>query len=162
MPSPTSSAIRSVISAGIFLLALFFCWRLPAMAAYDFKTESGLQSFASDIGYDTEDTDINQKISSTLNILYSFLGVIFIVLIIYGGVLWMTDQGNAKHKEKAKQVITEAIAGLVIVVAAYAITRFVFTYLRGGELTPQNEVIQQEQGNGNDYQTEDYYLENGY
>ncbi len=38
--------------------------------------------------------------------------------------------------EKAKQVITAAIIGLIIIVAAYAITKFVFAYIitKGGAI----------------------------
>jgi hypothetical protein len=48
--------------------------------------------------------------------------------MIYAGILWMTAQGNDQKVEKAKQMITEAIVGLIIVVAAYAIAYFVINY----------------------------------
>jgi len=52
----------------------------------------------------------------------SFLGVIFVVLIVYGGILWMTAMGNDQQVDKAKKIITESIIGLVIVVLAYSIS----------------------------------------
>ncbi len=55
----------------------------------------------------------------------SFIGIIFFVLMIYGGVLWMTARGNDQQVEKAKDLIVAAIIGLIIVFAAYAITAFI-------------------------------------
>lgn len=146
MLSPVSSAIRSLISISASALILFFYIAAPfqVQAAYDFNEDSGLNTLADDVGYDLQETDINEKIRKGLNLLFSMLGIAFLAMIIYGGVLWMTDQGNAKHKETAKNVINQAVVGLIIVVAAYAITTFVFNYLRNGELTPSTGVLGEE------------------
>ncbi len=60
----------------------------------------------------------------------SFIGILFFVLIIYGGITWMTAAGNETQISKAKNLIISAIIGLIIVLAAYAITSFI-----GGALT---------------------------
>ena len=57
--------------------------------------------------------------------LLSFLGVIFIILIIYSGIIWMTSSGNEEQITKAKKIITGAIIGFVICLGAYTITVFV-------------------------------------
>ncbi|MDD5071283.1 MAG: hypothetical protein PHQ42_00940 [Patescibacteria group bacterium] len=59
-----------------------------------------------------------------IKIFLSFLGIIFTVLMIYGGYLWMMARGNQEQVTKAKELIINAVIGLVIVVAAYAITYF--------------------------------------
>ncbi len=55
----------------------------------------------------------------------AFLGIVFLILMIYGGWIWMFAQGNEKEVEKAKGLITSAIIGLLIVLGAYAITAYV-------------------------------------
>lgn len=55
----------------------------------------------------------------------SFLGVIFLVLMIYGGFLWMTDRGEGARAKKAKELIEAAIIGLIIVMSAYALTSWI-------------------------------------
>lgn len=70
---------------------------------------------------------IGKIIQATL----SLLGIIFIILMIYGGGLWMTAKGNEQQVDKAKDLITAAIIGLVIVVAAYAISYFVIKTIGG-------------------------------
>ncbi len=54
-----------------------------------------------------------------------FIGILFLILMIWGGLLWMTAAGNDEQIKKATSVITAALIGLVIVLSAYAITRFV-------------------------------------
>lgn len=64
-----------------------------------------------------------------IKIFLSLLGVIFVVLLIYGGFLWMNARGNAEQVTKSQDLIRDAVIGLVIVVAAYAITYFVLYML---------------------------------
>lgn len=61
----------------------------------------------------------------------SLLGVLFLLLIIYGGIVWMIARGNEQEVQKAKTVIEAAVIGLVIVLAAYAITYFIGSQLTG-------------------------------
>ncbi len=74
-----------------------------------------------------------ERLGGFIKILLSFLGIIFLILIIYGGFLWMTAAGNNDKVEKAKNIIVNSVVGLVIVMLAYAITWFVVYYL--GEST---------------------------
>lgn len=53
------------------------------------------------------------------------IGVVFGILIIYGGYLWMIARGNEEYVKKATEILKTAVIGFIIVVAAYAITSFV-------------------------------------
>lgn len=53
------------------------------------------------------------------------VGIIFLILMIIGGVMWMTASGNEERVTKAKSLITNAVIGMIIVFSAYAITYFV-------------------------------------
>lgn len=57
----------------------------------------------------------------------SLISVIFFILTLYGGFLWMTARGNSDQESKARDTIFGAVIGLIIVLAAYAITSFVFS-----------------------------------
>lgn len=76
-----------------------------------------------------EDVSIAEVVSDIIKILLSFLGVIFIVLIIYAGFRWMVSRGNEEEIGKAKKTMTAAIIGLAIVLSAYLITYFVIDQL---------------------------------
>jgi hypothetical protein len=54
------------------------------------------------------------------------LGVIFLVLFIVSGYQWMTAGGNEEQIEKAKKRMGNAAIGTIIVLMAWALTRFVF------------------------------------
>jgi len=55
----------------------------------------------------------------------SLVGVVFFLLVLYGGLRWMIAQGNEAEVDKAKQILVAAVIGLIIVLAAYAITAFI-------------------------------------
>ncbi len=84
-------------------------------------------------GYDTA-TKTEDIISTIIQVALSFLGVIFLVLMIYGGYLWMMAKGNEEQVTKAKNLIIAAMIGLIIVLAAYAISWFVISKLGGATL----------------------------
>lgn len=74
-------------------------------------------------------SDLSAIISILIQTILGFLGIIFLVLTIMAGFKWMTAQGNEDTVKKAKTSLTNSIIGLLIVLAAYAITYSVFTYL---------------------------------
>jgi len=72
---------------------------------------------------------LGQMISYVIKTLLSFLGVIFVILFIYAGFLWMTAAGNEEKIGTAKKIMISATIGLAIILAAYAITYFVIDQL---------------------------------
>ncbi len=75
------------------------------------------------------DTTLAETIAKIIKIVLGFLGVIFIVLIIYAGFSWMTSAGNEEKISKAKKTMAAAVVGVAIIIAAYAITFFVIDKL---------------------------------
>ena len=78
---------------------------------------------------ETDETTLASNLGLIVNTILSLLGVVFIVLIVIAGFKWMTASGNEKQVEEARKNITNAIIGLVITVASYAIWRLVEVYL---------------------------------
>ena len=60
-----------------------------------------------------------------INTFLSLFGILFLALMVYGGYLWMNARGNDQQVEKAKNLITAAVIGMVIALSGYIITRFV-------------------------------------
>ena len=79
-----------------------------------------------------EMTTVEFIVADIIKVFLSLLGIIFVILIIIAGFHWMTASGDEAKIEKAKKLMSRAIIGLIIIVAAYAITKFVFTNLPGG------------------------------
>lgn len=98
--------------------------------AFRINQDSSLENVAGGAGFNTgSDVDIYKNISTIINFSLSFLGVIFVVLMIYGGWLWMTDQGNEAQVEKAKKIIITAVVGVIIITSSYAISWFIINAL---------------------------------
>jgi len=112
------SRLPIVIKRSFYLLAI---WLLPriVLAAGNF----GLDDTATTAGLKTSGS-LATRSGQIIGSLLSLVGVVFLVLMIYGGITWMTAAGNEKQVEKAKNTITTAIVGLAVILSAYAITAF--------------------------------------
>ena len=72
---------------------------------------------------------VSQIVGVVVQAALALIGVVFLALMIYAGYNWMTARGEEEKVEKAKDTITRAFIGLIIVVGAYAIWKFVFASL---------------------------------
>lgn len=130
---------------GIILATLVFLFVQPLMAlAQTVDPLDNLKNTAEKGGLiktGQEPTSLSKFIGNIIRAVLGFLGVIFFVLIIFGGFSWMTAAGNEEQVGKAKKIITNATIGLVIVVLAYALTSFVLDRLiTASQTTPAAEV----------------------
>ncbi len=64
-------------------------------------------------------------IGGIVNVIMGLLGVVAVLIILYGGFMWMTAAGNEEKVTKAKKLIIAGIIGLVVIFAAFAIAQFV-------------------------------------
>ena len=114
-----------IAGAGITLMA-----PLQVLAANPFETSKNMvANVGNAAGIQTTNGGLTDIIGKLINIFLGFLGVIFLVLMLYAGFLWMTAQGEETKVKRAKDMITQAIIGLIIVVAAFAISNFVLASL---------------------------------
>lgn len=126
---------KKILTAGIFMtfLLAFFIAGNVALAEnygnYGLDDTLKMTKDGKPLSNTLKNTDLSTQIGTIVGAVLAFVGVIFLILMIYGGFLWMTAGGNDQQVEKAKNLITAAIIGLVIVFAAYAITAYI-----GGEL----------------------------
>ena len=64
-------------------------------------------------------------LANTLNIVYFLAGIIAVIVIIIGAIMYTSSAGNSGTVTKAKNMILYSIVGLVIIIVAFAITNFV-------------------------------------
>lgn len=91
-----------------------------------------LQKVGGFAGYDsagTSEATLLDLVGMTIGIGLGLLGVIFVILIIIAGYNWMMAAGDQEKITKAGSTIRNAIIGLLIVVAAYAIWTFISTII---------------------------------
>ncbi len=68
-------------------------------------------------------------IGKIINAVLGIVGSIALVMVIYGGFIWMTAAGNQEKVTKGRDVLVWAAVGLVIIFSSYALVKFVFTGL---------------------------------
>src|SRR3989344_8452589 len=91
--------IIAVIVIGGFMLGSL------ALAA---TIDTGIQ-FGTYTGLGSE--DIRVTIMNVVRVALGFLGVLAILLILYGGFVWMTAGGNAERVDTAKRILVNAVIG---------------------------------------------------
>lgn len=93
-------------------------------------TNSPLQKAATKAGTEGNG-DINTVVGTGIQAALTLVGLIFLVLMVYAGYLWMTARGEESQIEKAKNIISSTLIGMGVVLAAYFITNFVITKFGG-------------------------------
>ncbi len=107
----------------VAVLCLFLMME-PALAQY------GLDETAGAAGLQKQG-DLATLAGNVIGTALSMIGVLFFILMLYGGFLWMTARGKEDQANKAKETIIAAVIGMIIVLSAYAITNFVFQAVEG-------------------------------
>ncbi len=119
--------MRKILPFGASLFILAGAFVLPEFAQ---AQAGGLAGIAESAGL--SNATLPEIIGGLIRIFLSILGVIFLVLMIYAGFLWMTAGGDDDKVTVAKNTIIRASVGLAIILLSYAITAFVMNALTGG------------------------------
>ncbi len=72
------------------------------------------------------------------------VGIISVVMLIYGGIRYVLSGGDSKKVTDAKNTILYAIIGLIISILAYAIVNFVINTVTGEDNSAANPDTSQE------------------
>ena len=76
-------------------------------------------------------TEPEEFIGNIVKGLLGLTGTVTVIMMVYGGLLWMTASGNEKAVGQAKQIILWTAIGLVLVFFSYTILSFLFNSLAG-------------------------------
>src|SRR6056297_209109 len=99
--------------AVFFFLSAHSVWAQPDVGR-EYAEETGLG-----------DTDPREILVNFVNIAFTFLAIVAVIIIIYAGYLWMTSGGNSERIEKAKKVLLGAVIGLILILSSFAIVNFI-------------------------------------
>lgn len=67
------------------------------------------------------ESSIKELVKTMLNFGLSFLGFVATVMVIYGGILYVTSAGNDENVGKAKKILLYAVVGIVIILLSFAL-----------------------------------------
>ncbi len=74
---------------------------------------------------------LTEFIKSIVNILLYLVGVIAVIMIIIGGIKYVTSNGDSSAVTSAKNTIMYAIIGVVVAILAFAIVNWIITAIGG-------------------------------
>ena len=121
------------------LLALFALPQTVRAAAYQGLGGAGQTLTA---GSTDAITPLPTLIGGIIGVLLGILGIILVVYIVQAGIMYMTAAGDSTKVDKAKKMITQAVVGIIIIVAAYSISQFVINQISSATspATPQQKL----------------------
>jgi archaellum component FlaF (FlaF/FlaG flagellin family) len=74
---------------------------------------------------------LREVVSAVLNLLLSIIGILAIITLVVGGIMYMTSAGEEDRINKAKSIVTYSIIGIAVALAGLVIVRAVATVITG-------------------------------
>ncbi|MBR0432016.1 hypothetical protein IJK16_03410 [Candidatus Saccharibacteria bacterium] len=76
---------------------------------------------------DGQKTDLMGSVKGIINVAIGLVGLVAVVMIIFGGFQYTSSAGDASKVQKAKNTIMYGVIGLIVALLAFAIVNFVLT-----------------------------------
>ena len=84
--------------------------------------------------------NLESNVTTILTNIIAVLGIACVVVMIIGGVQYMTSSGDASKVEKAKKTILYACIGLIVCALSFVIVNFVIGNILGQQATDGGEA----------------------
>lgn len=99
--------------------------RILAVAAAPFNAAPLSNAANAAYGGAAPTTNILNYITAIISAIFGLLGIIFLFITLYAGYLWMTAMGDSKKVTRAKDMLSQGVIGLIIIVLSYGISYMV-------------------------------------
>ena len=145
--------LKRLITPAVILIGLAVPLAAPAIVNADIQ--SSLCGSAQDLSVSStkdckttggSESRFNKILTDIINIFSIIVGVVAVIMIIFGGFKYITSAGNQESIKSAKNTIIYALIGLIIVALAQVIVRFVLREAVNGTTT--TTTGQSSQGGG--------------
>lgn len=145
-----TTAVFNLVIAVVFLLSIFSFFSV-ADGAYAQTDTFGLTAVDQTVDLGTQ--DIRVTIAKIIRVVLGLLGIIALVIILYGGFTIMTSGGSEEKVSTGKKILINAAIGLAIILSSFAIVQFVLSSLQqatgaGGDGSARAPIIQIFSGSG--------------
>ena len=126
-----SKTLLKYLKVEIFLLTsalLVFFFTKPLLAAPPEESDEGPQGIGKiKIEELFLPEDINEVIGRLVQLAFAVAGIAFFFMLVLGGIRYITAGGDEKAAASARNTLTQAVIGLIIVVAAFLVTQLLFS-----------------------------------
>ena len=124
-------SLRNIIYSLLFITCLVFASLVKPVSAFTCPEKTVRQgdpvSALSECN--VEKTEGEKSLMSNgkmlINVFTSVMGFLAVAMIIYGGFMLLTAQGDPARIKRGKDVVLYSVIGLILVMLAYAIVNFV-------------------------------------
>ena len=120
-----------MILAGLLIVPTVALAVAPKTIAADFTLRSGVDK-AQGKGDDNVATDPQDLVKNVVNIFLYAVGVLSVIMLIWGGIRYTTSAGDCNKVQSAKNTVLYAVVGLVVAILAWAIVNMVITRFTSG------------------------------
>ena len=122
-----TTAVFNLMIAVVFLLSIFSFFSVID-TTYAQTDTFGLTGVDQTLDLGTQ--DIRVTIAKIIRVILGLLGIIALVIIIYGGFTIMTSGGSEEKVSTGKKILINAVIGLAIILSSFAIVQFVISSLQ--------------------------------
>lgn len=130
--------IKSFVLSASAMFALMAPMLAPAVVSAQTTTEDIQSSLSCGSQFDVNtsgcattdpgaESKVNDIVKFAINIFSIIVGIVAVVMIIIGGLKYITSGGESANTASAKNTILFAVVGLVVVALAQIIVRFVLS-----------------------------------
>ena len=125
-----SQAFReTLIFAGLMGAALLIASLLDPSGAFALDSGDSID-FVDDLS--GGEGDLKSLLNTILSYFLGFLGFVCVIMVIYGGVLYVTSAGNDENVRKAKKILLYAGVGVILIMISYALVTTLFSAASSG------------------------------
>ena len=119
------SSLFTLISCSLFsiIFGILFFSNIPKVQAdgIQFKPQVTIGDFNKETSYTISSNSIGEYINSIYKYAIGTVGILAVVVMMFGGMLWLTAGGSQEKIGSAKSWIGASLTGLVLTLASYTI-----------------------------------------
>src|SRR3989344_1188081 len=131
--------VKSFARLGFFIISALITLHF-AFLTFNSALAQGLTSpDVAGTGLSTQ--SLENTIINIINAALALAGIIALVILIYGGYVWMTSGGVPQRIVLAKKILLSAVIGLIIILTSWAIVNFIINGMNGGPGGPGVVVL---------------------
>lgn len=120
-----NKSVFKTVAVGASSLALVVVSAVSYAPAAFAQIDAGLNAAGSNMNK----SDVNNIVADGVNLFLYIIGIVAVVMIIFGGFQYLTSAGDPQKAGKARNTILYSVIGLLVAVFAFAIVNFVLDNL---------------------------------
>ena len=118
---------KAKVLAAVMCLAMAFTAVSPVSLSVYADSRDEAQNGAKLVdGGGGSNQNLPDIITTIINVMLFIAAALAVIMIIYGGIRYITAHGDEKQVKVAKDTIVYSVAGLIIAILAYALVTFIF------------------------------------